>query len=142
MAHIRRHPVDNTKWQVRYIDPSGRERSKTFRRKTDAEKYLVHVEARKQRAEWIDPSQSATRLGEWATKWMETRTHLKPKTRAGYESLLRVWILPAFGNMRMDRIARRQLLVIVNCNQRRADLHPQQRIRRPLHLLVCMDHTG
>jgi hypothetical protein len=51
MAHIRRHPVDRTKWQVRYIDPNGRERSKTFPRKVDGEKFLIHVEAQKQRAE-------------------------------------------------------------------------------------------
>ena len=62
MAHIRRHPVDNSKWQVRYIDPAGRERSKTFRRKVDAEKYLIHVEAQKQRAEWINPELSSTLL--------------------------------------------------------------------------------
>ena len=40
MAHIRRHPVDGSKWQVRYIDPAGRERSRIFRRKVDAEKFL------------------------------------------------------------------------------------------------------
>lgn len=104
MAHIRRHPVDNAKWQIRYIDPTGRERSKTFRRKVDAEKFAVHVEAQKQRAEWVDPDRSATRFGEWAKEWLETRSHLKPKTRAGYESLFRVWILPTFGNTRLDRI--------------------------------------
>ena len=51
MAHIRRHPVDNSKWQARYIDPTGRERSKTFSRKVDAERFLVQVEAQKQRGE-------------------------------------------------------------------------------------------
>ncbi len=104
MAHIRRHPVDNTKWQVRYIDPTGRERSKTFSRKVDAEKFAVHVEAQKQRAEWVDPDRSATSFAEWAKVWLDTRTHLKPKTRDGYESLFRVWILPTFGKVRLDRI--------------------------------------
>lgn len=104
MGHIRRHPVDDAKWQVRCIDPTGRERSKTFRRKVDADKYLIHVEAQKQRAEWIDPELSATRLEDWAQQWLATRTNLKPKTRAGYESLLRVRILPRFGKERLDRI--------------------------------------
>jgi integrase len=104
VAHIRRHPVDSSKWQVRYIDPAGRERSKTFRRKVDAEKYLIHIEAQKQRAEWINPELSATPFGEWAARWLATRSHLKPKTRAGYESLFRAWVLPAFGNTRLDRI--------------------------------------
>ena len=104
MAHIRRHPVDNSKWQARYIDPTGRERSKTFSRKVDAERFLVQVEAQKQRGEWINPELSATRFGDWAQQWFETRSHLKPKTIAGYDSLLRVWILPRFGQVRMDRI--------------------------------------
>src|SRR5690606_20590850 len=97
----RRHPVDTSKWQVRYIDPTGRERSKTFRRKVDAERFAVHVEAQKQRTEWVDPDRAATRFDQWATEWLETRSHLKPKTRAGYESLFRVWILPAFGASRL-----------------------------------------
>ncbi len=104
MAHIRRHPVDNTKWQVRYIDPTGRERSKTFPRKVDAEKYLIHVEAQKQRAEWINPELSSTRFEEWARGWLANRTHLKPKTYSGYESLLRVHLFPRFGAIRLDRI--------------------------------------
>ena len=106
MAHIRRHPVDDSKWQVRYIDPTGRERSKTFPRKVDAEKYLIHVEAQKQRAEWIDPAQSATKFGELAGRWIASRSHLKPRTLEGYRSLLRVHILPAFGSTRLDRIDR------------------------------------
>lgn len=104
MAHIRRHPVDNSKWQVRYIDPTGRERSKTFRRKVDAEKYLIHVEAQKQRSEWINPELSSTLFEDWAEGWLANRTHLKPKTFSGYESLLKVHILPRFGSTRLDRI--------------------------------------
>jgi hypothetical protein len=41
LLNIRRHPVDPSRWQVRYIDPTGRERSKTFKRKIDAEKFLT-----------------------------------------------------------------------------------------------------
>jgi integrase len=104
MAHIRRHPVDNTKWQVRYIDPTGRERSRTFPRKVDAEKFLIHVEAQKQRSEWINPELSSTRFEEWSMGWLANRAHLKPKTFAGYESLLKVHILPRFGSSRLDRI--------------------------------------
>jgi hypothetical protein len=104
VAHIRRHPVDESKWQVRYIDPTGRERARTFRRKVDAEKFLIHVEAQKQRAEWIDPELSATTFADFAAPWLSTRSHLKPKTFEGYESLLRVHILPTFGSTRLDRI--------------------------------------
>ena len=49
MAHIRRHPKAPDRWQVRYIDPSGRERSKNLARRSDAEKFLHTVEADKLR---------------------------------------------------------------------------------------------
>ena len=104
MAHIRRHPVDNSKWQVRYVDPGKRERSKTFRRKVDAEKFLIQVESQKQRGEWIDPDLAATPFADWAHSWITTRTHLKPKTLDGYQSLLRIHIVPRFGAARLDRI--------------------------------------
>lgn len=104
MAHIRRHPESPRKWQVRYVDPTGRERSKTFDRKLDAERYLTDVEARKQRGEWINPDLGASRFADWAADWMATRSHLKASTLHGYESLLRAWVLPFFGDQRLDRI--------------------------------------
>jgi integrase len=106
MAHIRRHPVDSSKWQVRYIDPAGRERSKSFRRRVDADRFLIQVEAQKQQGAWVNPDQSATRLGDWAQRWLATRSNLKPKTIASYESLLSVHILPRFGTTPLDRIER------------------------------------
>ena len=44
MAHVRRHPKSG-RWQVRYRDPSGRERSRTFSRKVDADRFAATVVA-------------------------------------------------------------------------------------------------
>jgi len=104
LAHIRRHPRDRHNWQVRYLDPTGRERSRTFKRKADAEKFLIQIESQIQRSEWIDPGLAATPFDDWATRWLSTRSHLKPKTLAGYESLLRTHVVPRFGNARLDHI--------------------------------------
>ena len=52
MAHIRRTPQG--RWQVRYRDPSGKERARNFPRRTDAEKFLVTIEADKLRGTWTD----------------------------------------------------------------------------------------
>jgi len=101
--------VDPSKWQVRYVDPTGRERSKTFRRRVDADKFLIQIEAQKQQGSWVNPDQSATRLEDWAQHWMATRANLKPKTIASYQSLLAVHVLPRFGSMPLDRIQRIQI---------------------------------
>jgi len=104
VAHIRRHPKMRNRWQVRYVDPSGKERARNFSRKADAEKFLVTVEADKLRGEWVDPRLSKVAFGEWVERWWGTTAHLKPYTREGYESLLRVHILPRFENAPLGRI--------------------------------------
>jgi len=104
MAHIRRHPKSKDRWQVRYVDPSGGERAKNFPRKSDAEKFLVTVETDKLRGEWVDPRLSKITFREWTDRWWGTTSPLKPYTREGYESLLRVHILPRFGDVPIGRI--------------------------------------
>jgi integrase len=46
----------------------------------------------------------ATVYSEWAQTWIDTKTHLKPKTLEGYESLFRSRILPHFGSARLRDI--------------------------------------
>ena len=104
MASIRRHPNAPTRWQVRYRDPTGRQRTKSFARKADAEKWAVMIEAGKLQGDWLDPHLGKTTVREWSERWFATTVHLKPKTRAGYESLLRLHVLPAFGALPLNRI--------------------------------------
>jgi site-specific recombinase XerC len=59
---------------------------------------LSTVESSKLRGDWIDPAFGRTTLEDWANVWRKTvRGALKPKTVAGYESLLRSRIIPTFG---------------------------------------------
>jgi integrase len=86
------------RWRVRYRDPAGRERAKSFAHKRDAERFLQHAEADKLRGQWIDPRQGRTTVGELAERWYATTVTLKAKTREDYRSLLHNHILPAFGD--------------------------------------------
>jgi len=104
VGHIRRHPKAQDRWQVRYADPSGHERAKNFGRKADAENFLVTVEADKLRGEWVDPRLSRITFEEWVERWWGATSHLKPYTRDGYESLLRVHVLPRFAKVSLGRI--------------------------------------
>jgi integrase len=102
MAFIQR--LERDRYRARYRSPDGRERSRTFRRKSDAVRFLSAVEADKARGEWIDPKLARITFTRWADRWSKTTVHLKPKTRAGYESLLRTHILPAFGGVSIGQI--------------------------------------
>jgi integrase len=50
------------------------------------------------RVEWIPTLES------WSQEWLAFSVHLKPKTQVGYQSLLRVQILPVFGALPLDGI--------------------------------------
>ena len=53
------------RWRARYRDPSGRERSKSFARKVDAEQFLVSIEDAKLRGAYVDPQLGRVLFGEW-----------------------------------------------------------------------------
>ena len=102
MAHIRKSAAG--RWQVRYRDPSGGERARNFRRKADAERFLVTIEADKLRGTWTDPRLGKITVAEWVPTWEASRVHLRPSTRASSESLLRTHVLPYFGDLRIGSV--------------------------------------
>jgi integrase len=106
VAHIEKRPDRRKPWRVRYRDPTGRERSRSFARKADADRFMATVQADLIRGDWTDPRLSKTRLAEWSERWLVTKTHLKPKTLAGYRSNLDVHVLPAFGDYQLRHIDR------------------------------------
>lgn len=106
LTHRHDDGTETVRWRARYRDPAGRERSKSFDRKSDAEQYLAQVTSDLLRSEWADPDRGRTRLRDWAPRWLATKRKLKPKTRYGYESLLRTRILPELGELPLARLER------------------------------------
>jgi integrase len=85
------------RWRARYRDPSGRERSKSFARKADAERFLLGVEDAKLRGVYVDPAAGRVSFTEQAERWFNTTAALRPSTRRDYRLLLDRQVLPAFG---------------------------------------------
>lgn len=94
----------SARWKARLAISGAGTRNKTFDRKVDAERWLRNEQARLDRAEWTDPRLARTSFVEWATGWLDTRRHLKPKTLAGYQSLLAVHLVPHFGHLPLSAI--------------------------------------
>ncbi len=92
------------RYRVRYRDPGGKTREKWFRRRVDADRFAATTEADMVRGQWIDPALSRVTLADWAEEWLAGKSHRKPKTFAGYESLLRVHVLPTFGQRELRQI--------------------------------------
>jgi integrase len=94
------------RWQVRYRDLTGTMHTgpHTFTSKTDAARYLALVEADLHRGAWADPKLGRITLAEWAERWRQITTNLRPTTRDLYGYLLRCFLLPTFGQAALSSI--------------------------------------
>ncbi len=92
MAHVEKR--GQRRYRARYYGPDGKERSRTFATKHEAERFLTSVEHAKDTGTYVDPTRARMTVGEWGAKWLASRVKLTPKTVAGYESLWRTRIAP------------------------------------------------
>jgi len=92
-----KHGQGRNRWRARWRDPAGRQRTRSFARKVDAERFLLGVEDAKLRGAYVDPAAGKVNFGEWAERWYKTTAGLKPSTRHTYRQLLDYEILPTFG---------------------------------------------
>lgn len=58
------------------------------------------------RGDWTDPTLSKITVEEWAERWLRTKTHLKPKTLAGYQSNLQAHVIPIFDRYQLRHVDR------------------------------------
>jgi integrase len=103
MGWIRKRSNRPAPWRAGYRGPDGREHSRSFERKVDAERWLRDELHKQDRGLWVDPSAGAVPFEEYADDWFEGLT-LKPKTIAGYRSLLDSRIFPVLGRVELRRI--------------------------------------
>jgi hypothetical protein len=93
MGWVRKRPDRPSRWRAGYRGADGREHSRSFERKVDAERWLREQLRNLDRGTWVDPAAGKLPLREFADEWLAGRI-LKPKTLEGYRSLLRSRILP------------------------------------------------
>jgi integrase len=74
----RRNGREAKVYDVRFRDPDGQQRKKTFRKKGDADRYAATVEADKLRGQYVDHSDRTT-VAEYARAWAAARPH-RPTT--------------------------------------------------------------
>lgn len=95
------------RWQAAYRGPDGRERTKTFDRKVDAERWLTNAEADLLRGTWVDPAESRTTLADYSARWLERMTPTwRPATAGSVRISLDKHILPALGRHRLSALRR------------------------------------
>jgi integrase len=127
--------TDLVTWEARWREPNGRQRKRTFAKKSDAERYLTSIESSLLTGGYVDPSRSKVTIGAYAAQWMAGRTRLKPKTVASYQSLLSNRVLPRWAGVRLDRVAYEDVAAWVS--DMAAEVSPST-TRQAYHLLTSM----
>lgn len=90
-------------WRARWRTPEGASRSRNFKHKVDAERFLTITEATKLAGGYVDPAAGRVTFVEFATDWLSCQT-FDPSTREAVESRLRVHILPTLGTIELRQI--------------------------------------
>jgi hypothetical protein len=104
MAHIKdRGRKHDRRWQARYRDPAGQERTRTFARKLDAQRWLDEVTADLVTGRYVNPRAGRVTLESFAWRWLGSQT-FDPTARESTERRLRLHILPTLGQTELRNL--------------------------------------
>ena len=99
------------KHRIRWVDPSGVHRSKTFARRVDADQFQIKVSHELLSGSYVIPSRITVRA--WGEQWRETKLH-QPSSRAQVESRFRVHLYPAIGDLPLGKVQPSTIQAMVN----------------------------
>jgi integrase len=106
------HRQPNGTWRARYRNPEGRDRSRNFDRKIDADRFLVSVEHSKQTGSYIDPSAGKITFKSYAENWRGKQIHRRG-TEAQIETNLRRHVYPRIGHRAIASIRQSEVQSLV-----------------------------
>jgi hypothetical protein len=118
-GHITRRRFANgtTRWRARHPNPlkgGTAQTERLFTTRRGAEDWLDSLRHATKFGTYIDPRGADRTLSAIADEWWGTWTDLEPKTKAGYESILKGHVLPEFGRARIGAITPSAIQAFVN----------------------------
>jgi integrase len=88
-------------WQARYRDPAGKQKSKNFPKKGEAEAFLDRTRTRVRSGEYADPKRGQITVAEWWKTWWEGQPERRTTTVNRKLSNWRCHIEPKWGDWRL-----------------------------------------
>ncbi|MDZ7734455.1 MAG: hypothetical protein U5R31_16530 [Acidimicrobiia bacterium] len=110
MAHVERR--GDRRWRARYRAPDGKERSQTFERKVDAERFLASIEHDKLNGSYVDPMAGQVTFREYAEEWRSVQVH-RGGTMASVEQQLRLHVYPKLGDRPLASVRPTEIQALV-----------------------------
>lgn len=91
-------------YEIWFRDPSGRQRTKTFKRLPEALDFQARTKGAVKSGDFIDPADSKTPFGKWAEKYLTQKLNIGRRTRDRYRESLDNHLLPKFGKVPLGSI--------------------------------------
>ena len=104
-VHIRRRAGGRVVYLVKLRDPAGRQYSRSFRTRKEAERFELEQRSAHLQQTWVDPRAGKLVLRAYAERWMKQRVGLRPKTVELYQYLLCHHILPELGSRELSDLS-------------------------------------
>src|SRR5436853_7774416 len=100
------------RWRARYRGPDGRERSQTFSKRVDAERFVTAVEHSKLIGAYVDPADGRVTFGTYAERWRVVQPH-REGTAISVEQDLRLHIYPILGQRPLAAVRASEVQALV-----------------------------
>ncbi|PWC05438.1 tyrosine-type recombinase/integrase [Agromyces badenianii] len=100
MSSIKKRP--DGKWRARYRDAAGREHSKHFGRKVDAQSWLDEETAKLVTGTWVNPKTAKTTVKEWVDTWL-SGYNARPRSVSAARVQLK-HVVEKFGDRRLSSV--------------------------------------
>lgn len=110
MSSIKKRP--NGRWRARYRDGKGKEPTKTFDRKTDAQDWLDQQTAALVTGQYVSPRAGKETFKAYAEEWRTRQLH-RERTEETFESILRLHLYPTLGAMPLESIRKATVQTLV-----------------------------
>ena len=92
------------RWRVRYLDPDGTERNRSFERKADATAFMNATAAKVDNGTWTDPAAGKITLRHYAEQTYLPALTSEATSIKATESRFRTRILPALGDRTLGQL--------------------------------------
>src|SRR5262245_37766501 len=121
MAHISKGGKlkdGSTVWRAPLPDPDRpggtAQLERTFRTRQEAQDWLTEQSHSINSGTYISPAQAKRPFKDVLTAWQETHTNLSPTTADRYEQILRIYLVPEFGNQPTSQITHERVQRYIN----------------------------
>lgn len=91
-------------YRARWRDESGKQRAKTFKRKSHAVSHLKTIHGDLHRGEYVDPHLGRITVDKLADEWLAGAMNLRAGGRETYRRDLDRYIIPALGQLRVSAL--------------------------------------